>query len=91
METCPGEGVLKGEKFSNTRKPPHQWVYGEFCNLRGQHNQKEKKKEPTDYSPSHEQERSSPDAHIRQQWGLNREAWAACIGWGPSLNALRTI
>ena len=30
------------EKFSNTRKPPHQWVCGEFCNLRGQHSQKEK-------------------------------------------------
>ena len=23
--------------------------------------------------------------------GLNREAWAACIGWGLGLNALRTI
>ena len=23
--------------------------------------------------------------------GLNREAWAACIGWRPGLNTLRTI
>ena len=37
-----GEGVLKEEKFSNTRKLSHRWVCGEFWNLRGQHNWEEK-------------------------------------------------
>ena len=43
METYPGEGVIKEEKFPNTRKPSHQRVCGEFWNLRGQHNGREKK------------------------------------------------
>ena len=42
MESHPREGVIKEKKFSNTRKPSHQWVCGEFGNLRGQHNQEEK-------------------------------------------------
>ena len=42
METHPGEGVLKEEKFLNTRKPSHQCVCREFWNLRGQHNQEGK-------------------------------------------------
>ena len=33
METHPGEGVVKEEKFPNTRKPSHQQVCGEFWNL----------------------------------------------------------
>ena len=64
---------------------------GSFRISEGNITKRKKRKEPTDYSPSHEQQRGSLDAHIRQQWGLNREAWAACIGWGPGLNALRTI
>ena len=44
MEIHPKEGVLKEEKFPNTRKTSHQRVYGEFWNLRGQHNWEEKKK-----------------------------------------------
>ena len=43
MEICSGEGVMKEEKLPNTRKPSHQWVCGEFRNLRGQHNQEKKK------------------------------------------------
>ena len=42
METLPREGVLKEEKFPNTRKPTHGQVCVEFWNLRGQHNQEEK-------------------------------------------------
>ena len=38
METCPGEGVVKEEKFPNNRKPTHWRVCGEFWNLGGQHN-----------------------------------------------------
>ena len=30
METCPGEGVVKEEKFPNSRKPSHQQVCGSF-------------------------------------------------------------
>ena len=37
-ETRPREGVVKEEKFPNTRKPSHQRVCGEFWNLRGKHN-----------------------------------------------------
>ena len=43
-ETCLGDGVVKEEKFPNTRKPSHRRVCGEFWNLRGQHNQEGKKK-----------------------------------------------
>ena len=37
METRPGEGVMKEEKF------PNSWVCEEFWNLRGQHNWEENK------------------------------------------------
>jgi len=47
METRSGEGVMKEEKFLNTRKPSHQWVCGEFWNLRVQNNLEEKKKNKT--------------------------------------------
>ena len=52
MKTSPREGVVKEEKLPNTRKPSHQQVYGEFGNLKGQHNQegkKKKKKKNTEY------------------------------------------
>ena len=41
-EIHPGKGVLIEEKFPNTRKPFHQWVWGKFLNLREQHNWEEK-------------------------------------------------
>ena len=37
IETCHREGVVKEEKFPNTRKPSHRRVCGVFWNLRGQH------------------------------------------------------
>ena len=43
LEIHPGEGVIKEEKFSNTRKSSHQQVYGEFWNPRGQHTGRENK------------------------------------------------
>ena len=55
METCPGEGVMKEEKFPHNRKPSHRWVCGEFWNLRRQRNwerEKKKKKKPTEYTPN---------------------------------------
>ena len=42
METLSGEGVMKEEKFPNTRKLSHWRVCGEFWNLRRQYNQEEK-------------------------------------------------
>ena len=67
METHPGEGVVKVEKFPNTRKPSHRQVCGEFWNLRWQHNWEEKKK-PTEYAPKcNSKQRSSPDAHVCHQ------------------------
>ena len=52
METCPREGVVKKEKFPNTRTPSHPQVCREFWNLRGQHNWEGEKK-TTDYAPNH--------------------------------------
>ena len=81
MEIQPGEGVVKEEKFPNTRKPSHQRVCEEFWNLRGQHNQEEKKKIPTtDYTPNHNsQRRSSPDAPICHQQAGAEQGGAGCI------------
>ena len=50
METHPGEGVMKEEKFPNTRKPSHWHVCVEFWTLRGKHSHEEKKS--TDYVPN---------------------------------------
>ena len=47
METHPGKGILKEEKFPNTRKLSHRWVHGGFWNLRGQHNWEENKNQKT--------------------------------------------
>ena len=68
METHPWEGVMKVDKFTNTRKPSHWWFCEKFWNLGGQHNREEKKKEPTDYTPSHDsKQRGRLDTRIRQQ------------------------
>ena len=79
------------EKFPNTRKPSHPQVCGKFWNLGKQRNWERKKKEPTDYVPS---QTSSGEVawtleSASSKQGLNREAWNACLGWGPGLHALR--
>ena len=92
METLsPGKEAVKEEKFTNSRKPCHRRVCGEFWNLRGQHNlEKNKNKKHTEYLPNRNcQQRSSPDSPITDLGVLDREARTACLGWG--LNALRTI
>ena len=66
-ETHPGEGVMKEEKFPHNRKHSHRHVSGELWNLRGQHNQEEKKKN-TEYTPKHNcQWRSGPDTQVHHQ------------------------
>ena len=42
MELRPGKGVLKTEKFPNTRKHSHCRVCAEPWKHRGQHNREEK-------------------------------------------------
>ena len=81
METRSGEGVMKEEKFLNTRKASHQWVCGEFWNPRVQNNLEEKKKtKPTNYTPNHNsQQRSSPDAHIGHQQAGAEQGGASCM------------
>ena len=76
METHPGEGVMKEEKFPNSRKPSHQRVCGKFWNLRGQHNWEGKKQNKnTEYASNHNSQwRSSPNASTISKQGLNREA-----------------
>ena len=84
-ETHPGEGVVKEEKFPNSRKPSRWWLCGQFWNLRGLHNQEEKKKNknPTEYTPNRNfQRRSSLVTGMHPApaiGGLDREAWAACF------------
>ena len=81
METHPGEGVMK-KKFPNSMKPSHRWVHGEFWNLRRQHNQEGKKENPQNMCLT-----ATPSRKVAQmlviptnEWGLDREAWVACIG-----------
>ena len=51
METHPGEGVVKEEKFPNTRKPSHWQVCGEFGISEGNIT-RERKRKPTEYKPN---------------------------------------
>ena len=81
METRPREGVMKEEKFANTRKPSHWWVCVEFLSLRGQHNGGRggvwKKTQNTRLNRN-SQWQSSPDAHPHQQAGAE-QGGAGCM------------
>ena len=81
METHSREGVVKEEKFPNTRKPSHWRVCGEFWNLRGHHNLEEnktKQNKTTDYvSNRNTQGKSSPDARVCQQLRAGAEQGGA--------------
>ena len=91
METSPREGVVKDEKFLNTRKPSHQRVCGEFWNLRGQHNWEKLKKKKTKQNKTPTEDvpnlTATPSGEVAQMLGsatskrgLDREAQAACLG-----------
>ena len=83
METHPGEGVMKEEKFPNTRKSFYQWVCGEFWISEGNITRTEKKKKNLQImrlttTPSGEVAQMLTSATSEQ--GLDREARAACLG-----------
>ena len=77
MEIHPGEGVVKEEKFPNTRKPSHRQVCGEFWNLRGQHNREEKinkcNPQNTRLTATSSREAAQMFVSVTSKWGLNRE------------------
>ena len=81
METCLGEGVVKEEKFPNTRKPSHRQVCGEFWNLRGQHNREEKinKTQITHLTATPSGEVAQTLGSTTSKQGLNREMRAALL------------
>ena len=80
MEIHPRVGVLKEEKFPNTRKPSHQRVCGEFWNLRGKYNLEEKQIKATDYLPNgNSQQRSTSDAHIHHQQVGAEQGGLGCV------------
>ena len=78
MEFCPGKGVLKREKFPNTRKP-HCQICAELWKHRGQRNREKKlnkQLKPTDCEPygnSPSGEAAQTPAHAISKWGLGRE------------------
>ena len=46
METGPGEGVVKEEKFPHSRKPSYRQVYGKFVISEGNTSRRKKTKTP---------------------------------------------
>ena len=79
METHPRAGVVKEEEFPNSRKPFHRQVYGEFWNIRGQHNWEGKTKNTDDAPNSNCQQRSSPEAHVHHQQAGDGQGSMCCI------------
>ena len=86
MEIRPRKGVLKREKFPNTRKPSHCRICAELWKHRGQHNGgkineqlKNADYEPYGNSPSREAAQTPAPTTSKQ--GLGREAWAAFRIW----------
>ena len=78
METCPGEGVVKEEKFPKARKPSHQQVCGEFWNLRGQHNREKKiNAQNMCLTATASREVAQMLKSATSEHGLDEEEWAA--------------
>ena len=87
METCPREGVVKVERFPNSRKPSHWWVCGEFWNLRGQRNWEGKQNKTKQKSPQNMCLTTTPSGEVAQmltsatsEQGLDRAGLVACLG-----------
>ena len=81
METHPREGVVKEEKFTNTRKPFHQQVCGGLWNLRGKGIINKQTNNPQimrlTITPSGEVVQKLTFAS--SEWGLKREGGVDCI------------
>ena len=81
MEFCPRKGVLKREKFPNTRKSSPCQICAEPWKHRGQHNREEKihkQLKPADCEPygnSPSGEAAQMPAHTTSKRGLGREVW----------------
>ena len=80
MESHPRRGVLKREKFPNSRKPSHSRICAEFGSTEGNITGRKKINkqlkiadcEPYGNSPSGEA--AQTPAHSISKWGLGREA-----------------
>ena len=80
METRPGEGVVKEEKFPHHRKPSHRHVCGEFWNLRGDitgRGRKKKKTQNTCLTATASGEVAQRLLSATSKRGLGREVQAA--------------
>ena len=81
MDTHLGEGVVKGEKFQNTRKPSHWWVCGSFGVSEGNVSRKRKKKKHKNMhittTPTGEVAQTLP--FTTSEWRLDRVAWPECF------------
>jgi len=81
METRPEEGVVKEEKFPNSREPSHRQICGEFWNLRGQHNweRKKNKRNPQNMclTTTASREVAWTLMSTTSKQGLDREVWVA--------------
>ena len=80
METHPGEGVVKEEKFPNTGNPLTGQSVGSFGISEGNITWRKRKEKPTDYAPNrNSQGRSSPDARIHQQRARAEQGGVGCM------------
>ena len=88
METRPGEGVVKEEKFPHSRKPSHRRVCGEFWHLRGKHNW-EGKKGKKQTNKQTQNTCLTTTASERVSWCLETSLlWLPPQGGSPSLTLL---
>ena len=78
METCPGDGVVKEEKFPHSRKPLTGGSVGSFGisegNITGR---KKKKSHRVCTQPQLQQTSAQALASVTSKQWLDREAWTA--------------
>ena len=77
METRPGEGVEKEEKFPRSRKPSHKQVCESFGISEGNITGRKKKKQNMCLTATASREVAQMLISTTSKWGLDREAWAA--------------
>ena len=92
MEFCPGKGVLKREKFPNTRKPSHCRICAELWKHRGQHKREKKINkqlkiadcEPYSNAPSREAAQTPASTISKQLLGREAWRWLGGVAWAAS-------